>query len=268
MNSVKKMFGLRQLSCLVLGCLPFTVYANASEYMTDTILFQGSVISPASAWAWQIDPGATSWARDWNINSQQGVKNGKFVTFSYTEGKGSRRWAFLQGFMKKPSAYGCSSIAPIVSITDRYNRRIILNGDTERQEVELKAIGDAGGVIGTMLISLESAYAVYYKKIDEHDVYYRTWLNDSAGIGFAALSVIIENQPKLYDYYPHSLRSIDVRQGIHYDMTSLLRGALIPSASDLLGGFTSHMSKVKTVWPSDHVPSTWQATLTVDVRMP
>lgn len=257
-----------QLSYLVFGCLSFNVYANTAENMADTIRFQGSVISPAPAWAWQIDPGAANWARDWNINSQQGVENGQFVTFSYTDGKGSRRWAFFQGFMKKPSEHGRPNIAPIVSITDKYNQRIILNGNTERQEVELKAIGDAGSVVGSMLLSLESAYAVFYKKTGEPDAYYRTWLDDSAGIGFSALSVIMENQPKLYDYYPPSLRGIDARQDIHYDMTSLLSGSLIPDASDLLGGFTSHMSKVKTIWPRNHIPSTWQATLTVDVRMP
>ncbi|MGL5488116.1 MAG: hypothetical protein ACRDC6_17780 [Shewanella sp.] len=265
---MKNVLGLRQLRYLIFVCSSFTVYANSVENMNDTIRFQGSVISPAPAWAWQIDPGAANWARDWNINSQQGVVNGQFITFSYTDGKGSRRWTFLQGFMKKPSEHGRPNIAPIVSITDKYNQQIILNGNTERQDVELKAMGDAGSVVGSMFLSLESAYAVYYKQTGEPGVHYRTWLNDSAGIGFAALRAIIDNQPKLYDYYPPELNRSDVRQGIHYDMASLLKGTLIPDAIDLLGGFSSQMSKVKTVWPRNHIPSTWQATLTVDVRMP
>jgi len=89
-------------------------------------------------------------------------------------------------------------------------------------------------------------------------------------VGSAAHSVIeLYNEEQLRKIYTLSCTSKPctrvydvVTSG--YSIHSLLKGSIEPQAYDIFGGFTSHMSDIKTSWVE--VPYHWNANMIINVR--
>lgn len=228
------------------------------------ISFTGSVVTPAPVWKWRVHSTASSWAKDWNIDADSGIKNSDgTTTFSYDSINITRN-SFIQGMMSAPSSSGRADIVPIVSLSIE-GGSLELNGNTiEQTSVIIPAIGHTGSgttVYGKLMFTVESAYSVFYKKTDNTKKYFSESYNGS--IGWAGNSILIENKPA--DYADG--RSPEyVRRDVNYKITDVIRGTLEPNAFDILASFTTHLSHFNGIWTE--IPYTWTATLVAHVRVP
>ncbi|EEX66682.1 hypothetical protein [Vibrio metoecus] len=243
---------------------PASFALSTSFELPDDIQFTGSVVTPAPTWKWRIHSTASGWATNWTMKKSQGEAQSDGATrFVYDNAdKEVLRNAFIQGIMTHPSSVGRSDIVPTVSL-EVEGGSLVLNGNTvEQVPVVIPAIGRtrSGAMVhGKLSFTVESAYAVFYKKLSDPVKYYsESYINS---VGWAANSILIENKPSNYD----GLRAEHIRRNVDEDITAVLRGVSVPDAYDVMGGFTSHLSHFEGVWRE--IPHTWTATLTANVRI-
>ena len=232
------------------------------ELPTD-MKFTGSVVDTTPNWMWKIGASANMWAANWDINKSEGIEEKGKTTFLYNERNLKGRTAFVQGYTKYPAAKGGPGLAPIVTVMNATNAAIALNGNTIPQVIHIKASGrrhNGTTVSGIMSLTIESAVGVAYKKNGITSTWYTE--SNSGSIGWAAISLILENRGDFYENYGAATY---IYQNIGYDISSVLRGDSVSDAHTIMGAFTSHLGKLKTSW--EVVPNTWTATLIAQVRI-
>ena len=250
------------LAALVFSPASFAL--STSFELPDDIQFAGSVVSPAPTWKWRAHPSAVGWATDWIMKKNQGVEQSDGTTrFFYDNAdKKVNRNSFFQGMMTRPSSTGRADIVPVVSLLVD-GGELDLNGNTlEQTPVVIPATGrtrSGATVHGKLSFTVESAYAVFYKKTGDTAKYYsQSYLGD---IGWSANSILIQNTPADYTGFIPDYIRINPNE----DITAVLRGVSVPDAYDVFGSFTSSLSHFEGVW--NEIPHTWTATLTANVRM-
>lgn len=259
----------RKIGLLAVLFFPLMSVAESVQFeLPEDIQFTGSVVDTSPSWIWQIYPTSTAWAEDWNIDRSEGLAANGITTFTYTENKGRKRMALLQGYMNSESSVGRSGIAPDVSVLDAGGNNVILNGNTDKQMINLVATGtssDGASVPnGAFSLVIESAFAALYKEKGVEKSY--TLAHYSNIIGSAAYGVILEQNASVVRniYSNFGSRKYAVHDS-GYSILSLLKGTIETQAYDILGGFTSHMSEIKTKWTV--VPYRWKASLIINVRI-
>jgi hypothetical protein len=249
------------LAALLLSPASFAL--STSFELPDDIQFAGSVVSPAPTWKWRVHPSVAGWAADWTMKKSQGVEQGDGTThFSYDNAdKKVNRNAFIQGMMTRPSKSGRADIVPHVSFLVEGGPKV-LNGNTIEEIMVIPAEGQTKSgtrVYGHLTFSVESAYAVFYRKPSDTTSYYSD--SYSTDIGWAVNSILIEN--KLPEY--NGLGVKHVRRDIGYDIKGVIGGTVESSYYDVAGAFGAHLGHFHGIWTD--IPHTWTATLTANVRM-
>ncbi len=246
-----------------------TSFALSQSFKLPTdIQFTGSVVTPAPNWKWEFHPTTINWANNWIIAKKEGVKIGDGTTrFNHDV----RRNTFVHGLMVTPANRGRPDILPVVSILVD-GGSLDLRGNATTQQVEISAIGrndNGNNVPGKLLFSVDSAYAVFYKRTSDEDSYYcESYLGST---GWAGYSVIRNNMPADYNFKPGGVEKLAQKllsnKDSSYEMTTVISGVgtPVPDAYDILAGFTSNLRGFSTVWRE--IPYTWTATLTFNVRI-
>lgn len=251
--------------------LSFSSITNASVFkLANDIQFIGSVVDTTPTWSWQLYPDSKAWATDWDATRNEGIVEDGKVRFEYIDKNSQGRTAFVQGVMNTPSSTGTPEILPIIKVLNVLEGESTLNGNTDIQRISIPAIGDNGSgntLDGVLSMNIESAYTVRYKKRGDSDNIYSEAYNGE--IGWAAASVVTENLPPNYGFNDNLkvMRIQYLKVDPSYSIKSILDGTNTPKdAYAILGGFTSHLGAIHTVW--DSVPEQWTATLSVQVQIP
>lgn len=244
--------------------------AETFELPSD-IQFIGTVIDTTPNWQWWLHSSAKERAKGWDTEQNKGIKESNGLTrFTYSSKNSLGRIAFIQGAMKTAGSFGRAELLPTVTIIDASGQALTLNGNTDKQRTSIVATGtlsDGQITEGVVSFDIESAYAVQYKKRGDETNFFRVSYDNP--IGWAAASVLIENQPAEYANNDNGMKmtSQDNFVASTFSIASLLNGDTTPvSAYSILGGFSSHISEVNTIW--EKIPETWTATLTAEVQIP